>query len=166
MEEILEIESHWVGPVLLGCALLTVCSWVKIPMEPVPFTLQTLAIFILGLTQSPRQAAGSVLCYLGFATLGFPVLSASANSLWMLGKSSGYLIAFPFAAYLIAWMRGKVSACAALVCGQLIIFALGWLGLSFFVGTWIALVKGVLIFIPSAWCKMVMALMCVKRGSR
>jgi|GEM_PF-2207565 len=154
--------ATWYLHVFLGGCLIVFASLIKIPLEPVAFTLQTLAIFILGLTQSPKQAFASVLCYLCFATCGLPVLSGSANSLWMLGKSGGYLISFPIAAYLIAWMRSKGFLLSALLCGQAVIFVFGWIGLVPFIGMWSGFVKGVLVFIPSVWCKIVAALVFVK----
>src|SRR5436305_774791 len=85
---------------LVGCGLIILGSLAKIPFFPVPFTLQTLALFILALTQSPKQACGSALCYLLLATLGLPVFCGRSNPFWILGKCGGYLVAFPLAAYL------------------------------------------------------------------
>jgi biotin transport system substrate-specific component len=147
--EPLNEKIKWIAQVLLGCGLITLGSLVKIPLYPVSFTMQTLAIYILALTLTPKQAFASTLCYLLCATVGLPVLCGHANLLWILGKSSGYLVAFPFAAYCMAHLRQKQSAILSLLCGMALIFTLGFLGLIPFFGIKTALVKGVLIFIPS-----------------
>src|ERR1700733_6110656 len=118
---------------LPGCCLITLCSLVKIPFYPVPFTLHTLAIFILAFTQTPKQALGSVLCYLVCGTLGFPVFAGKVNALWFMGKCGGYYIAFPIATYLTARLAQRWPRLLAALCGQFIIFALGFLWLIPFV---------------------------------
>jgi len=147
---------------LLGCGLITIGSLIRIPFYPVPFTMQTLVIFILALTQSPKQAFASVVCYLFCATAGLPVLDGKMNVLWFTGKCGGYLIAFPIAAFVIARMRQRGSALIALLCGEAIILLIGGLWLVPFLGAKTAFIKGVLIFIPSALCKMFAALAFVK----
>lgn len=143
---------------LLGCGLLTLASLVKIPFYPVAFTLHTLVVSILGLTQSPKQAMGSVICYLLFATLGLPVLSGHANPLWILGKCGGYYAAFPFAAYLISKLSQKWHPLVALTCGQMFIYLLGFIWLVPFFGAKVAFISGVLFFIPSDMLKNLVAL--------
>ncbi len=155
-------EMRFLGLSLLGCGLITIGSLIRIPFSPVPFTLQTLAIFILALTQSPKQAFASVVCYLLCATVGLPVLDGKVNMLWIAGKSGGYLVAFPMAAYAIALLRQKCPAIIALFCGQALILLFGWIWLAAFIGPSAAFIKGVAIFIPSALCKAFAALAFVK----
>jgi biotin transport system substrate-specific component len=149
-------ELQEAGLIVFGGALITLGSFVRIPMYPVPFTLQTLAIFILGLTQPPRRAAGAAVCYLLWATLGLPVLGGTINPYWLTGKCGGYLIAFPIAAFLISWLRKKPIV--ALLCGCAVIFTLGWVWLSCFFGPKLAWMQGVVIFLPSAGLKIMLAL--------
>ncbi len=134
-----------------GCGLITLSSLVKIPFYPVPFTLQTLAIFILALTQSPKQAFGSSFTYLLCGTIGLPVFCGKANPLWMMGKCGGYLIAFPLAAYLTAKLvkDWEWPPLAAIFCGQAVIYTLGLLWLIPLFGWKIAITKGIIFFIPS-----------------
>jgi biotin transport system substrate-specific component len=143
---------------LLGCSLITLCSLVKIPFYPVPFTLHTLAIFILAFTQTPKQAFGSVLCYLVCGALGFPVFAGKVNALWFLCKCGGYYIAFPIAAYLTARLSQHWPRLLAALCGQLIIFALGFLWLCPYIGASNAWTQGVLLFIPSDLLKIFIAI--------
>lgn len=151
---------------LLGCGLIILCSSVRIPFFPVPFTLQTFAISFLALTQSPKQAAGSVICYLLCATLGLPVFGGHANSLWIVGTCGGYLIAFPIAAYLIAKLAQRSSVFLAVLCGQTVILFLGMLWLIPLFGISVALMKGVVFFIPSDSLKNLVAIGVVKGWKR
>ena len=59
-----------------GCctALLAVCSWISIPF-PIPFTLQTFAVFLLGRLLGGRNATLCVCCYLLCGAIGLPVFS-------------------------------------------------------------------------------------------
>ncbi|HEX2583298.1 MAG TPA: biotin transporter BioY [Chlamydiales bacterium] len=155
-------EIRFIGLTFLGCGLMTLGSLIRIPFIPVPFTLQTLAIFIWALTQSPKQAFASAVCYLLCATAGLPVLDGKANPLWIAGKCGGYLVAFPIAAYGIARMRQAGLASLGLLSGQALILFCGWIWLAAFIGAKAALVKGVLIFIPSAVCKALAALAFVR----
>jgi biotin transport system substrate-specific component len=151
---------------LCGAFWITLGSLVKIPLYPVSFTLQTLVIYLLALTQKPKIAFSSALCYLLCGMVGLPVFCGHANPLWILGKSAGYLAAFPIAAYSIAQLRQTHSEIIALFCGMLIMFSLGFLGLLPFFGWQVALIKGVLIFIPSELLKILAALHYLKGGRR
>lgn len=148
---------------LLGSFLLTIGSLIRIPFDPVLFTLQTLALFILALTQSPKEALASTLCYLLFASIGLPVLDGKVNFLWITGKSAGYLLAFPIAAYLMAYLRQKCSPFLALLSGQVLILFLGWVYLCFFLGFKLAFIKGVLPFIFTGIFKVCAATSLVQR---
>ncbi len=136
--------------VLFGACLITLCSFVRIPFYPVAFTLQTFAIFLIALTQRPKQAFVSVLGYLGFAFM--------MNPHCFVGKCGGYFIAFPIAAYLTSLLSKKYSPLFAVLSGQAIIYALGFLWLIPFVGMKIAAFNGVAIFIGSDLLKNLIAI--------
>lgn len=135
-------------PIVGGACFIFVCSLIKIPFYPVSMTMHTFAIFYLGLIQSPKNACWSAILFLAAGTL---------NPYWMIGKSGGYFLSFPIAAYLIAWSSQRMSPFKALLLGQVVIYTLGFLWLVPFVGFYTALMKGVVLFIPSAVVKMVMA---------
>lgn len=159
-------EMRLIGLSLLGCGLITIGSWIRIPFYPVPFTLQTLAIFVLGLTQTPKQAFASAICYLVCASIGLPVLDGKANYLWITGKCAGYLISFPIAAYAIAKLRQKLPSLLALLIGETLILLFGYIWLIPFIGAKMAFTKGVILFIPSALLKAGAALSFIQWRSR
>lgn len=153
--------SQWGGS-LVGCGLLILGSYLKVPFYPVPFTMQTCALWILAMTLKPKQAVVAVLLFLGLGTAGLPVFGGIANPLWLIGKSGGYLIGFPIAAYLVASAKGKSATIAAIAVGHCVIYLLGFLVLAPFIGAYAALMKGVVIFLPSALLKTVIAYAVVK----
>jgi biotin transport system substrate-specific component len=159
-------ELQWVRWAFFGAFLITLGALARIPLYPVPFTLQTFAIYLLGLTQSPKQAFASAACYLFLASIGVPVLGGKVNLFWLTGKCGGYLFAFPIAAFLIAWIRQKGAPLVALLTGQMLIFILGWIWLLPFVGAKVAFIKGVLVFLPSEAIKAAFALAAVHWRAR
>ncbi len=152
-----KIETRDVRNSLLGCALLILGASIKIPFYPVPFTLHTLALFLIALTQTPKQASYSTSCYLILATLGAPVFSLHANPTWWMGKCAGYLWAFPVAAYGMARLRVKMGNFLALTLGSSFILLCGFLWLIPFVGAAVAWKQGLLVFLPCELVKILAA---------
>lgn len=146
-------ELKWICAPLLGCSLITLGSLIQIPFYPVPFTLQTFALFTIALTQSPKQAFASASSYLFLGTLGLPVFCGNVNPSWLAGSCGGYLICFPISAYLMAKLRTKMPDFLALLCGNSLLLILGFLWLIPFVGLQLAWTKGFLLFVPSGICK-------------
>ena len=90
---------------LAGIAALTVSSYVSLPMYPVPVTLQTLVVVLLGAVAGPRAGAAIVLAWLGLALAGAPVLAGGKTGLIAFaGPTAGYLFAFPVAAFLAGFL--------------------------------------------------------------
>jgi biotin transport system substrate-specific component len=72
---------------------------VPIPLNPVPVTLQPLAILVVGGLLGPAAGASAVVLYLALGILGLPVFAGgSAGFVHVLGPTGGYLMAFPAAA--------------------------------------------------------------------
>ena len=88
--------------IALGVVLITVCSWISIPMA-VPFTLQTFAVFTVCGMLGGRRGTISVLIYILLGLLGIPVFSGLMGGAGVLfGLTGGYIIGFIFTA-LIMW---------------------------------------------------------------
>src|SRR6185503_21387923 len=110
------------GLVLAGSALVAVCSHISVPLwfTPVPLTLQPFAVLLLGLVLSPRLAAATLGAYLLEGAAGLPVfapgLALGAGMAHLLGPTGGYLMSYPAAAALIAylWKRSQRGFSAAL----------------------------------------------------
>lgn len=119
-----------------GCLFLAALSQVAIGY-PVPTTLQTLAVMLIGLTFGFRLATATVALYLLAGAAGLPVFAKFSAGLATLGGATGgYLAGFLLAAALIGYLADRgftkswVGTIAALVAGEAIIFGLGtpWLG--------------------------------------
>ena len=125
--------------VLGGTAVLTASSYVSIPLQPVPVSMQTLAVLLIGALYGWRLGGITVLAWLLQALAGLPVLAGGAGGLApFMGKTAGYLFAFPVGAMLIGWLAARgwdgakpVRAFLAMfLCTTLILLTGGaWLGM-------------------------------------
>ena len=93
------------GLVFFGSVFLTLASRVTIPLPftPVPVTMQTFGVFLLGAFLG-RKAFYSVFLYLLEGSLGLPVFSSAAG---VMGPTGGYLAGFMFAAFVVGWFAEK-----------------------------------------------------------
>lgn len=92
----------------ISAALITVCSWISIPIGPVPFTLQTMGILAVMLTVGGRRGTLSVLVYLALGACGLPVFAGfKGGAASFIGPTGGFLIGFVFAA-LVYWLFEKI----------------------------------------------------------
>lgn len=157
------VWARFLGLSILGAFFISLCSMIKIPFYPVPFTMHTFGIFLLAFTMKPRLALVSVVMYLVFGTIGLPVFAAKANTLWMVGKCAGYLFAFPVAVFVIAkMMEKKYSVVLAAGIGQLVIFSIGFGWLATFIGMKLAFTYGVQPFFFSDIVKIFLAYFVAK----
>lgn len=86
--------------IALAAALITVCSWISIPLT-VPITLQTFAIFTVVGLLGMRRGTIAVLIYILLGAVGIPVFSGFKGGIGaLLGNTGGYIIGFIFSALL------------------------------------------------------------------
>lgn len=91
-------------------AILIVCSQLALPIGPVPITLQTIAVMIIGYLLSPRNALLATIIYLVMGLAGLPVFSAFSGGLqYVLMPSFGFVLSFIPASYLQAKYLEKQS---------------------------------------------------------
>ena len=92
--------------VLGGTVLIALAARVSVPMIPVPMTLQTLAILVVGLLFGARLGAATLLAYLGEGAMGLPVFAGGNGGFaYMMGPTGGFLAGF----VLMAWIAGHGS---------------------------------------------------------
>lgn len=150
--------------VVLGSFFMAGLSQLSVPLDPIPITLQTLAVFLLAMGLGGKKAALALFLYLGEASVGLPVLGGwKSNVLWFFSPSAGYLIGFPFAALIVGfllelrayptWTWTILAVCV----GQLIIYVFGLIGLVYFLDLKQAWAVGIAPFIPGTFYKMGMA---------
>ena len=122
---------------LLGSILLTISAKVKIPFYPVPMTMQTFVVLMLGMSLGYKIAFASVGLYLLEGIFGLPVFSNSPEKgvgiVYFTGPKMGYLIGFLTACYLASKINAKdslINILIKLVIATSTIYILGliWLG--------------------------------------
>ena len=90
--------------IVFGVLLLSVSSKVQVPFWPVPMTLQTLVVLLLGASYGARLGGSTLLSYLAAGAIGLPVFAKGAGLANMAGPTGGYLAGFLVAAVLIGWL--------------------------------------------------------------
>ena len=88
--------------VLGGSLFVAVAAQISVPMYPVPMTLQTLAILLVGLTFGARMGALTVVAYLAEGAMGLPVFANGGSFTAFAGPTAGFLLGF----VVLAWIAG------------------------------------------------------------
>ena len=101
---LIQAESllHKSALVLGGSLLIAIAAQISIPMFPVPMTLQTLAILLVGFAMGSRLGALTVAAYLAEGLVGLPVFANAMNGAAFVGPTAGFLVGFIG----LAWMAG------------------------------------------------------------
>ena len=155
---------------ILGSALLTLSAKLQVPFYPVPMTMQTLVVLLLGLAFGARLGAATVLLYLAEGAAGLPVFAGTPEKgiglAYLLGPTGGYLAGFAVAAgvsgRIVERRRDLVGIVLAVAAGLAVIYALGVLWLSTLVGFGQAIALGVL---PFLWGELFKAGLAVALGA-
>lgn len=140
---------------VLGSLLLWASAKIQVPFWPVPMTLQTAAVFLIGLACGPRLGLATVALYLAEGAAGLPVFAGTPEKgvglPYMLGPTGGYLAGFLAAAWIAgraAELRLRLPALVGmLLLASVAIYVPGLLWLSTFVGPEKAVQLGLLPFV-------------------
>ncbi len=120
----------------LFTAVLVICSWLSIPAT-VPFTLQTLAIFLSAGLLGTRKSVAVVIVYLLLGAAGVPVFSGFRGGIGaILGPTGGYMIGFIPAVIIVGvcikrFGRSFLVMAASMVAGLIVCYAFGTLWFAF-----------------------------------
>jgi len=149
--------------VVIGSALLAASARTQIPFWPVPMTMQTMAVIVIGMTLGSRLGLIVVAAYVLEGLMGLPVFANSpargTGLAYLMGPTGGYLIGFCVAAYVSGWLaergfgRDIFKASLVNIIGTLIILAFGYAWLAHLVGPVKAYVAGVHPFLLSSLVK-------------
>ena len=124
--------------IIAGSLLLTISAKIKIPFYPVPMTMQTFVVLMLGISLGPKLGVSAVVLYLLEGIAGIPVFSNSPEKgvglIYFTGPTMGYLIGFIFASFLCGQFKmntNLVLVFIKLIVSVSVIYLLGilWLGL-------------------------------------
>ena len=122
---------------IVGSILITISAKIKIPFYPVPMTMQTFVILLIGITLGSKIGLLTVTLYLFEGIIGFPVFANSPEKgigiVYFIGPTMGYLIGFLVAVYLAGLFKyenGIINTFLKLIFSVSFIYLLGviWLG--------------------------------------
>jgi len=93
----------------LFAALFVVFSHIRLALgfSPVPFTLQSFAIMLIGGLLGPRGGFVSLALVLALTALGLPLIGEGGWSV-MTGRTAGFIWLFPVSAFLIGWFARRI----------------------------------------------------------
>lgn len=98
------IDIAYIG---LFAALIAICSWISVP-STVPFTLQTMGVFITIGILGGKRGTCAILVYILLGAIGIPVFAGFSGGLGVLfGTTGGYIFGFLFSA-LVMWAIEKL----------------------------------------------------------
>ena len=145
---------------MVSSLLLWVSAKVQIPFYPVPVTLQTMVVFLIGMIGGWKLGLATVCFYLTQAAIGLPVLAGTPEKgiglAYMVGPTGGYLVGFIVAVLITGFFADKNTyknyfpAILVLILATIAIFIFGVAWLSLFIGIQKAFQFGVLPFL--FWC--------------
>jgi biotin transport system substrate-specific component len=131
--------------VIMASGLLWISAKVQIPFWPVPMTMQTFVVLMVGIAFGTRLGLAAVALYLLEGAVGLPVFAGTPERgiglAYMMGPTGGYLVGFLAAAGLCGWLAergwdrnlGRMLVAASV--GHVIILAFGWAWLALQVGS-------------------------------
>ncbi|WP_112663186.1 biotin transporter BioY [Microvirga flavescens] len=126
---------------VVGSALLTLSAKVQVPFYPVPMTMQTLVVLVIGATYGSRLGVATVALYLAQGAAGLPVFANTpplpAGLGYFAGPTGGFLLGFLASALVMGvmaekgWDRSLARVIVMMTIGHAVIFAfgLGWLSM-------------------------------------
>ena len=157
---------------LVGSALLAISAKIQVPIPPVPMTMQTLVVLLIGATYGWRLGGATMLLYIGEGMLGLPVFANTppqvASPAYLLGPTGGYLAGYVAAAVTMGalaergWDRSLPRVVAMMILGHAIIFAFGLAWLAQLVGPAKAWAVGAAPFIVATVLKTALAATLMK----
>jgi len=155
----LDVQSFtlpWkIAAVIFGTLLLTLSSYVEVPMIPVPITMQTFAVTLVGALYGWRLGGVTIVTWLIEGALGLPVLAGgAAGTHHFVGPTGGYLFAFPVAGMIVGWLTARGwngqriwLSFFAMFIGNAICLILGATWLAVLIGAEQAIMVGVVPFV-------------------
>lgn len=152
---------------VLGSVLLMASAKAQVPMWPVPMTMQTFVVLVIGMTYGPRLGTATVMLYLLEGAVGLPVFAGTPEKgiglAYMMGPTGGYLLGFLLAAALMGWLaergwdRTLPWAVAAMTAGTVLQLVPGVAWLATLIGWDKAIAAGLTPFIVGAIVKIALA---------
>jgi biotin transport system substrate-specific component len=154
--------------VITGAFLIFLTARISLPIpgNPVPFTLQTFGILVVGGALGLRRGGLAAALYVALGIVGLPFFADGQGGLHViLGATGGYLIGFVLAAALVGrlaelgWDRRIGGALGATALGTVVIYLVGvpWLAVTTGMSLGDAIATGLVPFVVADTIKLVAA---------
>ncbi|HLW93543.1 MAG TPA: biotin transporter BioY [Roseiarcus sp.] len=157
-------RARFAALAVIGTLALAISAKVQVPFYPVPMTLQTLAVLMIGAAYGMRLAGATLALYLLEGLIGLPVFAGEvAGPAYAAGPTGGYLVGFVAAAALVGWLaergwdRSLFRLIAAMATGHVVVFVFGFAWLAALFGAQKAWIGGVEPFIAGTIVKTLLA---------
>ena len=160
-------RAAWaVALVVVGVAIIGLSAQVRIllPFTPVPITGSTLGVLLVAAAYGSRLGSATVGAYMLAGIAGLPVFAGWKFGLAVItGATGGYIVGFFIASLVVGklaeskWDRSPWLTIAAMVIGNVVIYACGVMVLSRFVGWGKVLPLGVTPFLIGDAIKIALA---------
>ena len=152
---------------LVGSMLLTLSAKIQVPFWPVPMTMQTFVVLVIGMAYGWRLGGATLLLYMAEGAMGLPVFAGTPEKgigiAYMMGGTGGYLVGFLLAAMLTGWLaergmdRRPATTALAMLAGNVAIYVPGVLWLASLIGFEKAVQFGLTPFLASDAVKLLLA---------
>ena len=125
--------------IIFSVGFLALMSNIKIPLWPVPITMQTFGVFLIAFFFGSRKGFFTIFAYTLAGIVGFGVFSGWKSGITtVFGPTGGYILGFMIAVFVVGFMienglgRTKKSVFMCMVIGNIIIYATGIMGLKLY----------------------------------
>jgi len=154
MELVKKIESSNIFKkitlIIFGTLLLTISAKIKVPFYPVPMTMQTFVVVLIGITLGWKLGLITIFVYLFEGAIGLPVFAGTPEKgigiNYMMGPTGGYLVGFIISVFIAGFVNLNKNIFIKFLLISLSIFAIYITGvpwLAYLAGWEIAYVWGI-----------------------
>lgn len=160
-----------VAAVAGGVCLLTLSAKLQVPFYPVPMTMQTLVVLMIGMAYGRVLGTATVAAYLLAGAAGLPVFAGTPERgiglAYMMGPTGGYLLGFLISAWLMGalaergWSGSFLLSAVAMIVGHAVILAAGVTWLAALLGVEKAITVGLVPFLATTAVKCVLGAVAV-----
>jgi len=149
--------------VIVGVCLLTLSAKLQVPFYPVPMTMQTLVVLMIGMAYGRVLGTATVVAYLLAGAAGLPVFAGTPERgiglAYMIGPTGGFLAGFLISVWLVGalaergWSNSFLHSAAAMIIGHAVILGAGVAWLAALLGPAKAIAVGLVPFLATTLVK-------------